>query len=550
MFDKITIAQRLWFWAVLASLLFFIAVALGWHGLYQARNSLKQVHDERLQALQTFAQIRQLLDENRRLVLLAFQYDPEGSLVLAHDRPVSVQLDAIAANNQSITDRWSAYTQTAMSETEQGLVQQFNTAYDEWAIELDAVMASLRLQDFRTDSMLSFLQAGMPFGQQASEALDQLQAYQRLQTAKDYQAAEGRYRLSVSGYVLLAILGALAGGVTALTTLRRLKRAFRLASASLQAIAAGDLSKPVPVLGQDEFGLMLRDVALMRDNLHGLVAQMREQVQRLGVEARQMAQAAGNASVASDQQAEAISSMSAAVEQLSRSIDEVENHAGASRRITEESAGRSGESEGFIRDMASEMQRIAEVVTETAQHIRELEGFSEDISGVLEVIKTVAEQTNLLALNAAIEAARAGEQGRGFAVVADEVRLLAQRTGRSIAEIGGTVSSIQQGTREVVASMEVAVQRVQGGATLAGKAGESVAQIRQGTEQVIRAVDDIGFVLKGQVEATREIAQRVEGVSLGTMTLSQNAGRSAEAAADLDRLATRLDQLSARFTIA
>ncbi|TDF85952.1 methyl-accepting chemotaxis protein [Pseudomonas sp. H9] len=550
MFNSITIAQRLWFWALLASLLFFVAVALGWHGLYQARSSLKQVHDERLNALQTFAEVRQRLDDNRRLVLLAFQYDPKGTLVLAHERPVAVQLDAIDANSRAIAGLWKTYLAGPLSERETALAKAFSSSYEEWLVELDSVAASLRLDDFRSDGMLSFLQVGMPLGEQASQALDQLQSYQRERTAQDYQAAEKRYRIALGAYLALAVLGVLAGSATALSTLRRLRLAFGVASEALRTIADGDLSRRVPELGRDEFGLMLRDVAQMRDNLHRLIAEMREQVERLGIEARQMAGAAAGASQASERQAEALASMSAAVQQLSLSIDAVESHADDSRHLTEESAGRSGESAGFIREMAEEMQRISQVVTETASQLRELEACSGDINGVLGVIKEVAEQTNLLALNAAIEAARAGEQGRGFAVVADEVRLLAQRTGRSINEIGGTVGRIQDGMRDVAVSMELAVRRVGDGVNLAGKAGGSVAQIRLGTEQVIRAVDDIGKVLKSQVAATREIAQQVKGVSAGTGELAANAGRSAAAAADLDRLAVSLERLSARFTIA
>ncbi|AYC34041.1 methyl-accepting chemotaxis protein [Pseudomonas cavernae] len=549
MFKTITIAQRLWFWALLASLLFFAAVGFGWYGLQLARDSLRTVHDEHLAALLGFGDIQKRLDDNRRLALLAFQYDPEGPLAVAHDRPVGATLDIIEANNGEIARLWGLYLQRPLGDEEKQAADAFSAHYATWLSELEMAVESLRVADFSTRYVVSFLRLGEPEGEAASEALAKLRAFQEDGIARAYQAAQQRYRLTVTVYLMLAVLGALAGSVTAYSTLRRLKMAFAIASDSLRAIARGDLSSKVAKTGNDEFGRMLADVALMRDNLHGLIAEMRQQVQRLSVEARQLAGTAAHASAAAQEQAAAVGGISSAVEQLSVSINEVEDHAGASRRITQESAGRSGESEGFISDMAEEMHGIAAAVTDTAQHVRELEAFSGDISGVLNVIKAVAEQTNLLALNAAIEAARAGEQGRGFAVVADEVRLLAQRTASSIAEISSTVTRIQEGTREVVVGMERAVTRVQGGASLAQKAGASVAQIRTGTAQVIRVVDDIGAVLKAQVEATREIAQRVEGVSTGTGELSANAGRSAAAAVDLEHLAESLKQLSERFNI-
>jgi methyl-accepting chemotaxis protein len=183
-------------------------------------------------------------------------------------------------------------------------------------------------------------------------------------------------------------------------------------------------------------------------------------------------------------------------------------------------------------------------------HIRQLEGFSGEISHVLKVIRSIAEQTNLLALNAAIEAARAGEAGRGFAVVADEVRLLAQRTASSIGEIDLTVQRIQEGTLAVVDGMGRVVSRVRDGVNLAHEAGDSMAQIRSGTDDVIRSVDTIATVITEQVRVTREMVIRVESVSSGTGALSANAGRSAVAAADLEQLARALDQLSARFNVA
>ena len=547
MLGSITIAQRLWCWALLASVLFFSAVGLGWYGLQQARDSLRTVHDEHLAALLSFGEIERLLDENRRLMLLAFQFDPQGPRVVAHDRPVGAVLDTVEANSRRIAEVWGAYRQKSLGAEEQQAAQGFDDRYQAWLAEQEMMVETLRIGDYRTGGMLSFLRVGEPEGEAASHALAELRAIQEAGTAHAYTQAQQRYQTSVIAYLMLAVLGALAGGATAVSTLLRLRTAFAVAGEQLAAIARGDLSPRGEVQGRDEVARMLRDIELMRDQLRSLVDEMHRQVGELSIEARRMAEEADQASLSTQQQADAVASISSAVEELSVSIDEVQEHAGASRRVTQASASRSGESEGFIRDMAQEMQDIAEAVTRTAEHVRALDHRSGEIGSVLGIIQNVAEQTNLLALNAAIEAARAGEQGRGFAVVADEVRMLARRTTSSISEIGSTVSRIQEGTREVVSGMEATILRVQAGAGLAERAGSLVGMIRSGTEEVIGAVDGIGSVLHGQAVATREIAQRIEGVSSATGELSANAERSARAAADLERLAVQLNQLSARF---
>ena len=550
MFKAITIAQRLWLWALLATVLFVVAVGFGVYGLQQARDSLRTINEDNLATLLVFGEIQHRLDESRRLALLAVQHDPDGPLMAAFDRSVEVTLGAIEANNQALTQRWNDYRQRSLSPEEQQGAEAFEQHYGIWVEELGVLLESLRAGDFRLPGIISFLRVAEPAGSAAGVELGKLQALQQAAAEREYEAAQARYQRTVLAYLLLGVVGVLVGSATALTTLSRLRRAFSQAAASMQAIAGGDLSQAIDVHGSDEFALMLRDIAAMRDSLHGLISQMRELVQRVSREAAHLAESAELASRATQQQAEAVKGISSAVEHLSGSIGEVENHVGVSRDITQHSAGRSGKSEGFIRDMAQEMNRISDVISDTAVHIHELEVFSDEISSVLGVIRTIAEQTNLLALNAAIEAARAGEQGRGFAVVADEVRLLAQRTGRSIGEIDLTVQRIQEGTRAVVDGMGRVVLRVREGVSLAHEAGDSVAQIRSGTDDVIRSVDTIATVIDEQVRVTREMVARVENVSAGTGALSASAGRSAVAAADLEQLARALDQLSARFTVA
>ncbi len=549
MFKAITIAQRLWLWALLATLLFVFAVLLGAYGLQQSRDSLRAINEDNLATLLLFGDIQHRLDESRRQALLAVQHDPDGPLVAAFDRPVEATLSAIESNNLALAATWASYRQRELSGAELQAAEAFDQHCRAWLEELAILMESLRAGDFRLSGILSFLRMAEPEGTAAVIELGKLQALQKASAAQAYEAAQQRYRATLLAYLVLAVVGGLLGSLTAFSTLRRLKRAFAQAGASVRAIAGGDLLQPIEIKGRDEFALMLRDIAQMRDSLNGLISQMRELVRRVSHEAAHMAETAELASTATEQQALAVHGIFRAVADLSGSIDQVQSQVGVSRDITQHSARRSGKSEGFIRDMADGMTGIDALIGDTAVHIRQLEGFSADISQVLKVIRSIAEQTNLLALNAAIEAARAGEAGRGFAVVADEVRQLAQRTASSIGEIDLTVQRIQQGTLAVVDGMGRVVSRVRDGVDLAHEAGESVAQIRSGTDDVIRSVDTIATVITEQVRVTREMVTRVENVSSGTGALSANAGRSALAAADLEQLARALDQLSARFNV-
>ena len=364
------------------------------------------------------------------------------------------------------------------------------------------------------------------------------------------QAKQAKTRMQywVTGLVLFSIAFLV---VALLTVYRRIIAALggepAVASEVVKQVAAGDLSVEIPVANTDSTSL-LAAMKVMQSNLQKLIGEIQTDADMVASAAKKMTIAAEDVACSSNQQSASSLVIAAAMEQLTVSINLISDSANRAQTISGDSELLMNETSGVVSEAVNRIAKIATVVEQASQTVRTVGQESENVSKIVLVIKEVADQTNLLALNAAIEAARAGEQGRGFAVVADEVRRLAERTTQSTQEITTMISSMQSSARDAVTCIEDAVANVNEGVILTKRVGESVSQLGASSHEVKGVIIDVSSALREQNAASNEIARNVEQIAQTGERNSGAVGAVAKAATELQQLANSLTDSARHFT--
>ncbi|MBT2372437.1 methyl-accepting chemotaxis protein [Pseudomonas fluorescens] len=410
-------------------------------------------------------------------------------------------------------------------------------------------MMELSRQD-KLDDMRALINSKIKDGtDQMGEQLNKLIAINNADARHAGILAGESYDAAVTGIISVAVLAAVLTVLLAWLLTRSIVTPLRKAVEVAQTIAGGNLTEVIADEGKDEPARLLGALAAMQANL-------RQTIQHIAGSATQLASAAEELSAVTEessrglqQQNNEIEQAATAVNEMTAAVEEVARNAVSTSEASAQSNQAAREGRDRVVETVSAIQIMTRDVQSTSVLIEGLATQGRDIGKVLDVIRAIAEQTNLLALNAAIEAARAGEAGRGFAVVADEVRALAHRTQQSTQEIEKMVAGIQNGTGEAVQSMQQSNQRTQSTLEMARAAGVALEQITESIGLINERNLVIASASEEQAQVSREVDRNLVNIRDLATQSATGANQTSVASHELSRLAVDLNGMVARFVI-
>lgn len=386
----------------------------------------------------------------------------------------------------------------------------------------------------QTDELMSALD-------QLAETLEKKQSFFE---KEELEAVKKEQKINIILTVLASLFGAIMTWIMASSVQKNLQRAVDMA----QSVANKNLNNHLPPIhGNTEVGQLFLSFDTMQNAMRGILQNINQESQTLATSATKLAHTTEKIAQSSQKQTLAATSAATAVEELTASIDQISDKANHTRDVALLARSESQNSSNIICETSAQVKSIASTMQQSVQLAEDLGTRSQEIDTIVSTIRDIADQTNLLALNAAIEAARAGEQGRGFAVVADEVRKLAERTTSSTEEIGLVIDNIRTGIQTMVDNMKASETQVIDGVAMAERAREAVDGINAGSQQALELIDSIAQALQEQSIASQEVSKSFEQISLMIDENRLAIHEVSQASEQLDHLALDLNNNVSQF---
>ncbi|MCU7493434.1 MAG: methyl-accepting chemotaxis protein [Ignavibacteria bacterium] len=317
----------------------------------------------------------------------------------------------------------------------------------------------------------------------------------------------------------------------------------------LEAMAQGDLTSRMDGEYKGDYKLIKDSINQLADSMGGALSEVQEAVQATASAANEISSSSEQMAAGAQEQSQQATEVAGAIEEMTKTVYETAKNANEAADVSRGSSSAAEKGAKKINDTKKGIEKIVSSAEETSRIVASLSQRSEQIGEITQVIDDIADQTNLLALNAAIEAARAGEQGRGFAVVADEVRKLAERTTKATKEIAETIKAIQMEARDADSAMGESKAAVVEGMRLTEEVAEVLSEILKGAQKTTDVVLQVAAASEEQSSAAEQISKNIEGISSVTQQSAAGTEQIARAAEDLNRLTVNLQELVSRFKL-
>ncbi|MBU1665672.1 MAG: methyl-accepting chemotaxis protein [Gammaproteobacteria bacterium] len=539
--NNLKIGTRLIALTIITSALLLAVGLVGVWGIQQSSKALSQVFDRHLTSINELQGVRVGQFQIRNDI---FEARLAGDAFVAQEK-----FDQIDKRIRQISESLDAYQKQPLSVQEKQLLDAYLAARMEFGVKgINKMRDLLSGEDLDGADKLS-REVMAPTFAAVLKATDAL---------IDHLTSEaGAYRQQVESLAkilnLVAIIGVAIGLALSIALGLVIRRSIMHGVASLEAaatrMAQGDLTVNVKVSGNDEFAQVAGAFNHMSNEFSGIIGEIRNAADQISDTAIHAADNSRHVAAASSSQEQCADNASSAAHALTLALAEVGENITGMVRAADQASELARTGQKVIGEAATGIESISQSVNQTSSVIASLGSHSDVIGRIVGVIKDIADQTNLLALNAAIEAARAGEQGRGFAVVADEVRKLAERTAGATEEISSTVRTIQSETSEAVQAMESARQAVTIGVEKANEGDRAITDINQAVASLSQQIHTIDSIRARQDESSRDISQRIQEILHMAGENRMTAENSASAAATLADLSTRLTTAASRFQL-